>query len=416
MRPTCLLLMCALIACGDKKTDEPQPAAPTPAAAHDAAPAAPAPTVLDAKRIEALMAAWLEAQNKGAFADYDKLYAPAFKGVLRVGAKAREMDRAAWMQSRGKMFKNPMTVTMTGATVRAFPKRATVTFVQGFESGRFRDRGPKRIELIAAGDALLIASEEMLESTVTRGRKRVDEGFNNVTKLTVDDRAALEALKPKWRLELTRPLKLGDGREAVLAYYEESHNEVEEDEYGEITLGAYAALAVKKDDRYAVISSTSPRSDRGLELSYYDERDIDGDGVMDTIVVFHGTGFHEAWDGILIVLSKTAVVYDLVYAGGGGEGGEHSWIAPTYACVTQIDGKVAFVTPREDVIATYDFDAEETTEERTYGFAAWVDDGKEMTATTVYGSSLQTAPSADALMKPWRVAVGERAVKPVIHT
>lgn len=118
----------------------------------DPDPAAPARAVVDK---------WLAAQNAGAFAEYEKLYAPRFRGIRRSGAKTVALDRAEWMRERGKLFKTKMVVSIDKLVVDSTGGRSRVHFVQTFASGTYKDVGDK--ELVIVGDR--IVREEMLSSS-----------------------------------------------------------------------------------------------------------------------------------------------------------------------------------------------------------------------------------------------------------
>ncbi len=143
-----------------------------PDATPDAAP--PAPTVtaraeLSASDAQAVVDAWVRAQNGGDFAAYQALYAQRFTGVKRAGPRVTRFDRAGWMTDRGVMFRSAMSVAMRDVTVSTGPDGATVRFTQDFSQGRFHDTGPKVIELVREGGALRIAREEMLASSLVAG-------------------------------------------------------------------------------------------------------------------------------------------------------------------------------------------------------------------------------------------------------
>src|SRR5438105_2725239 len=59
---------------------------------------------INAKEALALVERWQAAQNKGDFAAYQALYATAFRGVRRSGARVSEFDRAGWLADRERMF------------------------------------------------------------------------------------------------------------------------------------------------------------------------------------------------------------------------------------------------------------------------------------------------------------------------
>ncbi len=130
-------------------------------AAARADQSAPPPSVSVA---DGLLARWLDAQNRGDFAAYQALYARDFTGVRRSGEKVVELDRAAWMRDRARMFKKPMRVAADD--VRSSPSMIELT--QTWSSGTYRDRGPKRLTLVNEEGALRIAREEMLASRPLR--------------------------------------------------------------------------------------------------------------------------------------------------------------------------------------------------------------------------------------------------------
>lgn len=156
-----LTLMLALPLLGGCKRSAP-PTAPD-AATPIRRVAAPAPAVTEAG-VRGLVDRWLAAQNGGDLAGYERLYAPKFDGIKRAGNRTRGMDRATWMKDRGRMFAKPMQVSIAGLTVETMPGMARARFTQTFSVGNFRDTGPKELLLVAQGDRLLIAREEMLAS------------------------------------------------------------------------------------------------------------------------------------------------------------------------------------------------------------------------------------------------------------
>ena len=114
--------------------------------------------------VQAVLDAWMRAQNTGDLAAYDRLYAARFTGVRRSGPRERRFDREGWMADRREMFHAAMQVAVRDVTVRAAPDLATVRFTQDFTRERFHDSGPKELLLVRVGGALVIAREEMLGS------------------------------------------------------------------------------------------------------------------------------------------------------------------------------------------------------------------------------------------------------------
>jgi hypothetical protein len=66
--------------------------------APGAGPAPPAPSL--EKEARALLDSWLASQNAGDFAAYQKLYAPTFSGIKRVGDRKTSYDHDQWMVDR----------------------------------------------------------------------------------------------------------------------------------------------------------------------------------------------------------------------------------------------------------------------------------------------------------------------------
>lgn len=183
---TAALLAVAVLGC-NKQAQPPAAAADGPAAAQAAPPEAPAAalaaaataavapaaaaTAVQAVEIteaRALVDAWLEAQNKGDFDAYQRLYAQRMTGVRRSGEVAKSFARAGWMADRRRMFAKQMQVTASDVQISPGPT-AAVSLTQQFASGNFSDVGPKRLVLVREGGAVRIAREEMLASQVLDG-------------------------------------------------------------------------------------------------------------------------------------------------------------------------------------------------------------------------------------------------------
>lgn len=372
------------------------------------APAVPATTgSADAKKsnlpviaetdVDALLAAWLKAQNGGDFESYKALYADGFTGVLRVGAKAKHLDRAGWFESRAKMFKRKMTVAADGITLELSPTRATVTFVQHFELGTFRDVGPKRIVLLPSRAGLRIISEEMLESTVDPVKVAPMRG--ELDGALADAAASLAMGDPV----AGRELALGGGRTAVALFYEERHppsNEFErEDVWGTFV------LAAREGARWKELASARFDGYRGIHLEGVREADIDADGTKDLLVQYRIWEPHASAKGIGVFTTRHPGVYTFDYRSGDGENGWSSEHDTEYACFTTIDGALALVQLLE-AEQTKPIDEDLSNLETTITWRArfLVDTGKELEPQTLYGTSLDTAMDVRALVVPWRNA------------
>ena len=113
---------------------------------------------------QALLDRWLEAQNRGDFAAYEKLYASRFTGIKRVGKGMRKMDRKAWLLDRKGMFRYPTRVQAADVKVAPGLRTARLAFVQTWASPSYKDEGPKEIVAVREGGDLRISREELLSS------------------------------------------------------------------------------------------------------------------------------------------------------------------------------------------------------------------------------------------------------------
>lgn len=142
------------------------PAPATAAAAPAAAPAAPAAPALTEAEVRGLLEQWLQAQNSGDAAAYQKLYAERMTGIKRVGPKVRQYDRKRWMADRVPRFAKKQEVTATDVQILRSGALAQVQFVQTYATGNFQDKGNKVLLVVREAGGARIAREEMLDSTV----------------------------------------------------------------------------------------------------------------------------------------------------------------------------------------------------------------------------------------------------------
>ena len=94
----------------NKKEEQAQDSAPAPKPGSEAAPAEAEKEVADETHLaqvkeakteaEALLKAWLAAQNEGDFEAYQALYAKKFEGIKRVGAREFHFDHDGWLEDR----------------------------------------------------------------------------------------------------------------------------------------------------------------------------------------------------------------------------------------------------------------------------------------------------------------------------
>ena len=172
--PLLLALVWIPASCKSKKPEE-----PAERATKQAKAAAPAPRpAISSADLQALLDAWLAAQNRGDFAAYEKLYARKLVGVKRVGARTYRFARDGWIADRQRMFKKKMTVEARDIEPFEISSRsATIRFVQRWASGKFEDIGPKRLMVVLEGDQLRIAQEEMLRSEIVDRDAPIGQGF-----------------------------------------------------------------------------------------------------------------------------------------------------------------------------------------------------------------------------------------------
>jgi ketosteroid isomerase-like protein len=121
----------------------------------------------------ALLDRWLDDQNKGDFAAYEKLYADDFIGVRRSGPRTATFDRSGWLQDRQRMFRKKMEVEAQNVRVFARPGSARVVFTQRWSSGSYHDLGPKHLVLRHAPGGYQIVREELFASD-TRAPGAID--------------------------------------------------------------------------------------------------------------------------------------------------------------------------------------------------------------------------------------------------
>jgi hypothetical protein len=119
---------------------------------------------MDKQRVGAFVERWRTAQERGDFNAYSALYAKAFTGIKRVGAKMTRFDRKGWMADRREMFRSDMRVVLSGIEIFTGERSAFVTFVQDWSTPRYHDVGKKRLDLVQQNGELLIEREEMLAS------------------------------------------------------------------------------------------------------------------------------------------------------------------------------------------------------------------------------------------------------------
>ena len=128
-------------------------------------PAKPTGPTLTEVSVRGLVDTWLKAQNEGDFAAYTAVYANTFEGIKRAGKRTYRFNRAGWLKDRGRMFRKPMAVAVEDVRAGVVGSAARVRLIQTWQSGAFKDRGPKVLVVVATPQGPRIAREEMLAST-----------------------------------------------------------------------------------------------------------------------------------------------------------------------------------------------------------------------------------------------------------
>ena len=169
LRSPAALLTAALLLLGCSRSDSvanPKPAneAPAPAPAAAAPKVATAQSVLSEASASALVNAWIDAQNRQSFDDYERLYAERFYGVKRAGEITTRFDRKGWLRDRKGMFSRPFRVSVEGLAIRVAAETAVAEFEQSFQSQNYADTGPKQLVMIVQDGVLKITREELFRS------------------------------------------------------------------------------------------------------------------------------------------------------------------------------------------------------------------------------------------------------------
>ena len=134
---------------------------------------------IEEKNVVSLIDNWLAAQNTGSFTKYAALYSKNFVGIRRSGTTTRKFDHDAWLQDRQRMFKKKMQVTLRAPEITLSDTTASIKFEQTWESGAYKDKGEKVLNLALENGGLKIVREEMLFSTVNLVASKVQEKYES---------------------------------------------------------------------------------------------------------------------------------------------------------------------------------------------------------------------------------------------
>jgi hypothetical protein len=127
---------------------------------------------LDEASVRALVDGWLDAQNAGDFAAYERWYAPRFTGIKRSGSRTQSYARAGWVADRRVMFARPMRVTAKSLELAVTPLGAHARFEQTWSSEAYDDVGLKQLVIVPTPAGPRIAREEMLTSVLAGGESK----------------------------------------------------------------------------------------------------------------------------------------------------------------------------------------------------------------------------------------------------
>ncbi len=124
-------------------------------------------TELNKSEVMNFLNEWLSAQNTGSYSDYAAMYSNSFTGVKRSGSSTSKLNHDAWLKDRKKMFNKKIVVAAKNPEVNVSGVTATVKFQQAWESGTYKDKGNKVLNLVIENGILKIVKEEMLSSKIS---------------------------------------------------------------------------------------------------------------------------------------------------------------------------------------------------------------------------------------------------------
>jgi hypothetical protein len=117
-------------------------------------------------QVRAFLYEWLDAQNTGSYSNYAAMYSNSFIGIRRSGSSTTNLNHDAWLKDRKNMFNKKMVVEAKNPEIKLSGTTASVKFEQIWESGTYKDKGDKLLNLALESGKLKITREEMLFSKV----------------------------------------------------------------------------------------------------------------------------------------------------------------------------------------------------------------------------------------------------------
>jgi hypothetical protein len=122
------------------------------------------------KEVKSFLNDWLATQNTGSYSNYSAMYSERFTGIRRSGSHTYNLNRDAWLEDRKLMFKKKMTVNTKNPEIKLSGTTASVKFEQIWESGSYKDKGDKLLNLIIENGKIKIAREELLSSKTVENK------------------------------------------------------------------------------------------------------------------------------------------------------------------------------------------------------------------------------------------------------
>ncbi len=129
--------------------------------------------------VKGFLKKWLTAQNSGSYSNYAVMYSNSFSGIKRSGSSTSILNHDAWLKDRKKMFNKHMIVEAINPKINLSGSTATVIFEQTWESGTYKDKGNKVLNLAFENGTLKIIREEMLFSKTNKNINAKHECINS---------------------------------------------------------------------------------------------------------------------------------------------------------------------------------------------------------------------------------------------
>jgi hypothetical protein len=169
-----VVMVLVLLGTGCKRStaalDKATGSAPSPAVTQKA-PVSARPK-LDTEKLRRFVERWQQAQNDGKMEQYREIYAQDFAGLKRVGGRAIEMGRDAWLQDRHKLSLKTPRIEISDLRFYRNRELVIAEFHQRWATKNFADEGTKVLTLRARSGSWEILREAMLESRALSAEER----------------------------------------------------------------------------------------------------------------------------------------------------------------------------------------------------------------------------------------------------